>query len=124
MAFYEFKCVACLTVIETMTRNHPLCTRCDMPMRRVFSFEIGPREAPGHWNPSTGNYVRSNLDFKDQLKRLSDKQSEELGMTHQYEPVDLDPKALGVTDEGMESTRKVARDKGNVGPEKGRKVIV
>ncbi len=124
MPVYSFRCSGCLGETERMTRNPPLCSRCDLEMRRVWGFSYRPTMVE-HWNQSVGKYVSNDRQFRDELKRMGEKESESTGLYHEYVPIDInDRKACGVTDEGLDATRKVRRDSGTVGPEKGRKVIV
>jgi hypothetical protein len=124
MPLYSFKCDSCLGETDRFTRNPPFCNRCDLPMRRVWGFHLA-HSMPEHFNPTVGKVVTNERAFKDELKRMGEKESEVTGLYHDYQPIDIsDPKACGVTDEGLDATRRQARDSGSVGPEKGRKVIV
>ncbi len=123
MPAYTFRCPSCLKETDRYTRGEPVCLRCEVPMRRVWGFNLA-HSMPAHYNQSTGQFVTNERAFKDQLKEMGERQSESTGLYHDYQPVDItDRKACGVTDDGLESTRKVNRDSGSVGPEKGRKVI-
>ncbi len=114
MAVFAFRCPGCLADAETMTRTPPICDRCDVPMLRRWGFAIAKPMAP-HFNASTGRYVSNERAFKDQLKELSDRQSAATGMDIRLEPTDpADRKAVGVTDEGLDATRRQARDSGLV----------
>jgi hypothetical protein len=42
-----------------------------------------------HWNHSVGKPVSSMRQFKDDLARASERQSEVTGMEHRYVPVDM-----------------------------------
>lgn len=58
-----------------------------------------------HLSPTTGQYVRNERDFKDQLKAISDAATERTGIPHNYVPTDpRDMKANGVTEEGLKET--------------------
>lgn len=76
-----------------------------------------------HFNNATGEYVTGERNFKDALKRKSEEMTVRTGMEHNYAPVDLREKdALGVTDEGLDETRKRLHDTGQ--ETSGKKIIV
>jgi predicted nucleic acid-binding Zn ribbon protein len=115
---YSYECQECGNeAIDT--EFHPIghphsrkCEACGGVLRRsvCFSIKRGMRE---HFNPTVGSYVSGERQFKDGLKRASESASIQTGTEHDYQPVDLrDMDALGVTDEGLEHTRKVRRDTG------------
>lgn len=65
-----------------------------------------------HYNTAVG-YVNNSRELDDKLKEHSERQSNYTGTEHNYERVDLREKdALGVTDEGLDSTMKRRRDTG------------
>lgn len=102
MPVYEFRCPHGDT-LDT-DRTPPFCDECMSPMRRIWSFSF-KRPMADHYNPSVGSYVRSEQDFTDKLKAMSDEATERTGIPHNYVPVDpTDRKALGVTDEGLDAT--------------------
>jgi hypothetical protein len=101
MPSYEFKCGYCRTTQTEFAREPvPVCLICKRPLDRRFSFNIGKVFDP-HFNNTTGTYVSNRREFVDDLHRLSDRQSERLGIEHNYVPIDPgeDPSAFGVTDE-------------------------
>lgn len=120
MALYRFFCTSCNAVTEILSRDNPACPYCAQMMRRDWRFHLGRDEVPeAHFNHTTGTVVHSKNDFRDQLKRLSEKATLNTGMEHRYEPVDLsDKKALGVTDEGLDATYRGRRDSGQDQPTK------
>jgi hypothetical protein len=64
-----------------------------------------------HFNVSTGQFVNNEQQFADQLKIKSEEASLRTGMDHNFVPVDVtDMKALGVTEEGLEHTRRIHHD--------------
>lgn len=68
---------------------------------------------PGTPHLATGKPVSSYKDLKEQLHVASEEMGERLGMPVNYEPVDLSEKeALGVTEEGMDSTHDMAVKQG------------
>lgn len=64
---------------------------------------------PEHFSTAVGGYVSNDRDLRDALKRMSDEQSERVGMDHNYEYLTrsemADPTAHGVTEEGLDTTR-------------------
>ena len=115
---YSYECEGCQReVIDTLFRpiggtHEDPCPVCGGALRRAicFVFNRGMQE---HWNPTTGSYVKNERHFVDELKRSSEEMSHKTGMEHNYQPVDLrDMAACGVTDEGLEHTKKVRRDTG------------
>ena len=109
MPTYEFQCED--------GHRHELSTRqpygpcfCGSILKRKFSFHIG-QTIPGHFNHAVGKYVSNDREFRDALKVKSEEQSERLGIEHNYTYVDpADKQALGVTEEGLDSTHKQQRD--------------
>lgn len=68
---------------------------------------------PGTPHLATGKPVSGMKDLKEQLHVASEEMGERLGMAVNYEPVDLSEKeALGVTEEGMDSTHDMAVKQG------------
>lgn len=103
MPVYEFRCPHNPSFIDT-DRTPPMCDECCLPMKRVWSFSFH-RPMPDHFNASTGTYVRNERQFRDELKKMSDEATERTGIPHNYVPVDpMDKEALGVTDEGLDTT--------------------
>lgn len=70
---------------------------------------------PEHFNNSLGQYVNNERQFKDGLKRKSDEASERMGHTVDLQPIPAadmaDAKAHGVTDEGLDATRRATFSK-------------
>jgi hypothetical protein len=58
--------------------------------------------------------VRGRRDFEDALKRKGDDLSERLGMEHRFAPIEAgdSKEAGGVTEDGLDATRRAARDAG------------
>lgn len=119
MAWYSYFCEQChyedidqqFMPLGQLLRNCQ-CPLCGGRMRRGASFNFN-RPMREHYNHSVGQFVGNERQFKDGLKRKSEEMSMRTGMEHNYQPVDVtDMKALGVTDEGLEHTRKVHHDKG------------
>lgn len=122
---YAYKCRECGARAESATRADRLPEF--VHLRQDTDVEVGcpgsfTRDYSGlqfagvmqeHYNFTTHSAISSNRQFSDQLKRISDERSNELGMEHRFEPVDpVDKKALGVTDEGMDATNRQRRKEG------------
>lgn len=111
---YEWKCKNC-NRRRTLMRYFPdgtvFCLHCtNTAMVRVYSFSVKPSLQP-HFNHATNTYISSDTAFRNELRRQSDEMSERLNLPVNYQPVDMrDKEALGVTEEGLESTynRQVA----------------
>lgn len=119
---YEYKCPECdqryltqyrgdrLDLFQVNTseamRHDRTCTY-NGKMVRVFSFSVAPMMQE-HWNATVNKPIRSQQQFKDELKRMGEAASEYDGFEHDYQPVDPeDTKALGVTAEGLDATNRV-----------------
>jgi hypothetical protein len=99
------------------------CQCCGGLMVRRASFQFR-RSMAAHFNQSTGTYVSNEREFADGLKLASEEASARTGMDHNFIPVDVtDMKALGVTDEGLEHTKKVRRDTGLDAPSTTKVII-
>lgn len=111
MPTYEYRCPECgnehsesLTISEYERCRFNYECGCGTLMVRVFSFSVKPM-MPEHLNSTTGQVVRSERDFRDQLKRQSEAETVRTGIEHNYVPVDIqDRKTLGVTAEGLDAT--------------------
>lgn len=86
--------------------------------KQVLSFAFH-RGTPEHYNHSLDAYVSNDAQIRSELSRQSDEMSARMGFDHQYELVDpSDPASYGVTDEGMEATERVARNSGEIEPQR------
>jgi hypothetical protein len=118
---YEYKCPECdqryltsyrgdrLNLAQVNTseamRHDRTCTYSGQ-MVRVFSFAVAPM-MPEHWNSTLNKPIRSDRQFRDELKRASEAASLYDGFDHDYQPVDPeDTKSLGVTAEGLDYTNR------------------
>lgn len=64
-------------------------------------------------NGTTMTPIRSQQQFNESLKKMSEHASEYTGIEHQYESVDpYDHATLGVTSEGLDATNRVRVAKG------------
>jgi hypothetical protein len=65
------------------------------------------------FNPTLQRPISSHRQFRDELKRESERASEQTGMEHRYEPVDpTDKKKLGVTEQGIHESNVVRAKQG------------
>lgn len=82
--------------------------------RRIFSFNTTSAFAAVNPDDPRAEPVTSKTRYKDELKRLSEEHSHRHnGMDVNYQPVEIrDPLALGVSEQGIESAAKRARDSG------------
>lgn len=113
MPTYEYRCPECknrsqlqMSIGEYSLWSQFECVECycGTTMVRVFSFNQKPM-MPEHLNSTTGQVVRSERDFRDQLKRQSEAETVRTGIEHNYVPVDVqDRQTLGVTAEGLDAT--------------------
>jgi hypothetical protein len=82
---------------------------CGAHPTRVWSFNHS-RTVPEHFNNSVGEFVTNKRQFYDGLKRQSEASSIRTGIEHDFQPVDptdmRDASAHGVTEEGLDSTRR------------------
>jgi putative FmdB family regulatory protein len=121
MPAYDFRCDTCAQVTEeyqhlAATTRTIACPLCGGLARKVLVFPKGnPSPFLEHFNTAVGSHVTSKREFGDKLKAASDRQSARTGLAHNYVPVDLrDREACGVTDEGLDATRKHRVDSGMV----------
>lgn len=127
---YSYLCDDCGSELHDVHHTgigmvHPTdsCPMCDGTMRRCVSQVSVIAGMQPHFNASVGKPISSAAQFRSELSRASDEQSERTGMDHHYVPVDLaDRKALGVTDEGLDNTARRRRESGMDSPTK--KIIV
>ena len=72
------------------------------------------RSFPEHFNQSIGQYVNNNREFTDGLKRQSAEMSARMGQDVDYQPLGpsemAEASAHGVTEEGLEETRRIQHD--------------
>lgn len=117
---YSYVCEPCdaeVVLTEFQKVGHSpssVCPLCDGRLVRMVS---SPNIVPG-WQGgfavATNSFVNSERQFKSELSRKSDEMSERTGANHKFVPVDLrEGAALGVTEEGLDATRKRRRDSGD-----------
>lgn len=103
--------------------THYLCERCYGGLRRSASFCV-QRPMIEHLNVTTGMPVSSEKQFKEQLKIKSDEATQRTGMDHKFVPCDVtDMKALGVTGDGIDESRRTRRAQGLDQPDSTRTYI-
>lgn len=122
MPTYEYRCVNDYhppTVYQwsfadfDAFRHNVECPICGKPATQVISPPSFHRGIDGHFNTSLGSYVSGRREYEDGLKRASESATLKTGITHDFRPVDLrDKDRLGVTDEGLDSTRRVEVSEG------------
>lgn len=114
--------IMCSTVPEG---GHWPDDACIQPARRIWGVNVKPSFHEGY-NPTLGQYVSSRSQLNSALSRASDEASrprynvDNEGNVHEvipapvnYKPVDMrDKAALGVTNEGLDSTYDSLRRQG------------
>ncbi len=112
MALFEYRCPIGHTRLAQHREDAVLCgSDCSEIARRHFSFNISAG-IQSHYNNAVGKYVNNEREFRDELKRAADRQSEAMGYSATYDyvdPGDIRSKAK-ITDEGLDVTYKRARD--------------
>lgn len=114
---YEYKCTCCGQKYLAGYHGDRFKHSCQVcydpgPLHRVFSLSH-PKPMEEHMNGTTMTPIRSQQQFDESLKKMSDHASEYTGIEHRYEPVDpYDHATLGVTSEGLDATNRVRRGRG------------
>lgn len=116
MPEYQYKCAQCRVTFTTLSRTDiPDCPVCHQESTRQFAFNA-QKSIPEHFNTTLGRPVLNERDLRDGLKRLSDEASERNGIETNLEYLTraemADPRAHGVTDEGLEDSRREWHDMG------------
>jgi hypothetical protein len=114
MPLYPF---VCPRGHETLLRSYTpeetiLCgSDCSEIARRRFSFRVG-RAIPSHFNNGIGKFVNNEREFRDELKKMSDRQSETVGYDTTFDYVDPADVAAAakVTEEGLDESRRRRHD--------------
>ena len=116
--WYQVRCNACgnVTIDLADVRIGEYVGSCNVCheglLQRIASFSFTRGMKP-HFNTAVGGYVESKRQMDDKLKALSDRDSVRTGTTQTYERVDMrESAALGVSDEGLDATRKRRREAG------------
>jgi hypothetical protein len=111
---YEFRCFNCGQAFETRTTEPGACPNCSRAtVTRNYSFSVAPAFKE-HWNNAVGHYVSNDRQFRDSLKVQSEEMSNRMGMNVDYQPLSrsdmAEQSAHGVTEEGLDHTRKIHHD--------------
>lgn len=117
MPVYEFACCGeDLSTVRSMTADTmtKFCPNCGEQAQRVFSVP-GVSIFTEHFSPATGQMVKSQSDFKSQLKRASEEATERTGVPHNYVPVELTKPVEGP---GTDEQARKHRDLGTPGWER------
>lgn len=61
-------------------------------------------------NATTGQVVRTETQFKTQLKRMSEEATIRTGIPHTFQPTDPTPAANGVTEQGLYEQNRTRHD--------------
>lgn len=113
MPMYEYECPIHGRFLDTNGPMDKIMCRlgCERrPCKRVWGFNYKP-PMQEHFNTSVGKTISNPQQFKDELAKASDAATERTGVPHNYQPIDPQEKeALGATDEGLDATRRRARD--------------
>lgn len=87
----------------------PDCPVCGTPATRNFSFNVRA-SMPEHFNYSVGSYVSNERQLRDAVKVAGEQASYKAGMDTHFEYLSAadmaDPSAHGVTEEGLDDTRR------------------
>lgn len=117
MPLYDYKCRKCEHVEEFFFHHSEKpaevgpCLECGGPaMKPVFTSVQLAAVMQEHYNPSVDQHVSSMRQYKDLLKRASEKHSLRTGIDCSFVPADRS--ALGATDEGLDTTNALRRQKG------------
>lgn len=87
------------------------CQSCGGLLRRIVGTFSTASSFEPHFNYSVGCYVNNERQFRDALKHRSEDAFLQTGQESNLIPVDpADVPSMGVTDEGMDETRKQQHD--------------
>lgn len=109
MKNYGYKCPECGQTYTSETRCDRLpwpCHTCPHPgpLHRDYSGLAIRRPMAEHMNATTGTVIRSEHQFKEELKRLSEEKSLYTGVESRLEMLEPEQARQGVTAEGLDST--------------------
>ena len=118
MPEFQYKCASCKVTFTTLSRTViPPCPVCGHESTRDYVFQFRP-DIPEHFNHSIGQYVTNERQLRDAIKRQSDEASERNGIETNLEFVSradmADSTAHGVTEEGLDTTRREWHDMGMI----------
>lgn len=119
MKLQDYRCKNCDQMFvgtHVLSEDLPelICPFCGMQGSIAKKFSIAVhRPMAEHYNLSTGSWESSMTSIKEKFRKASDEATERTGIPHNFQPVDLrDKEALGVTDEGLDSTYRKRREAG------------
>jgi len=99
MPLYEYGCRVCGARFESLRRADNEPCECGANAPRRYGFRMIRSSFTGGYNPSVGKYVGSMGELRSEMARESERQSRELGMDVDIQPVDYgDREACGITD--------------------------
>jgi hypothetical protein len=113
MPSYEHVCSGCsgLTfVTKNLREDH--CPLGHRQVRRSWGFQAFHRQIGDHFNHSVGKYVSNTRELRDELKRGAEKQSEDLGLEHNYVMADMRDRDIfpqPSAEEQMETARTIQK---------------
>lgn len=117
MPLYDYKCKNCGLVEEHFFHHSekpssiaPCTCGNQEGLKPVFTSVQLAAVMQEHYNPSVDQHVSSMRQYKDLLKRASEKHSLRTGIDCSFVPADRS--ALGATDEGLDTTNALRRAKG------------
>lgn len=114
MPLYGYRCRECGKERDSLARDDVQPCPCGGVSRRVFHVNVSGQAFTPHFNHSVGQHVSTSRAFDDALKRRAEENSLLTGIDHHYTRVDPDEarsmKAVGATDEGLESQAKAHHD--------------
>ena len=61
---------------------------CKKPLKRVYSSVQFASVMQEHFNPSVGKPISSMSQYRDELKRASERATEKTGILHNFQPAD------------------------------------
>lgn len=99
MPLYEYQCRVCGARFDSLRRSDGEPCECGASAPRRFGFRVGRSTFTGGFNPSVGKYVGSMGELRSEFARESERQSRELGIDVDIQPVDYGDRAVcGITD--------------------------
>ena len=113
MPLYDYVCTQCAQITADQyfpikePSTHIQCPQCGGLARKILAFPAIKRSMGEHYNASLGRHVSNEKDYKSGLAAASRLASARSGREVNYSPVDLrDRESVGVTEEGLDSTRR------------------
>lgn len=105
MTIYAYLCRTCGATCDSSTRAATLgaCLdpSCRGELRRKYSISIRPSMQP-HFNHTVGKPISSMSEFRDELKRSSERETLRTGIECNYVPIEAAD--AGATMDGMDAT--------------------